>query len=61
MTLEELRLEERAANAKWHEHLKIADELSAKWVHLNMELQKAEREAAVEAEVQRRLQERGAK
>lgn len=53
--LEELRMEERRANAEWHEQQKLCDKLSADWVHLSNQLSKAEKEAEIEAEVQRRL------
>lgn len=59
--LEELRMEERRANAEWHEQQRLCDKLSWHWVHLSNQLSKAEKEAEIESEVQRRLQERSAK
>lgn len=59
--LEELRSEERRANAEWHEQQRLCDKLSAHWVHLSNQLSKAERDAEIQAEVERRLNERSAK
>lgn len=61
MTLEELRMEERLANTKWHKQQQICDKLSVNWLRLSNQLAKAEKEAEIDAEVQRRLQERSAK